>query len=86
LVCGTHQGQRSKPREQAGHMTASDKCTNLIKNVLLCRSHPHMLFAAQITKGRSGPKAVVYASTPPKKTLWGDTKVTCFYFRNRHDA
>ncbi|MFT6944793.1 MAG: hypothetical protein ACJAUW_001370, partial [Yoonia sp.] len=43
---GTHQGQRSKPREQAGHMTASDKCTNLIKNVLLCRSHPHMPFAA----------------------------------------
>ncbi|SHL80776.1 hypothetical protein SAMN05444414_14413, partial [Roseovarius marisflavi] len=31
----------SKPRKQAGHMTASDKCTNLIKNVLLCRSHPH---------------------------------------------
>ncbi|MFT5342416.1 MAG: hypothetical protein ACI9BH_001630, partial [Paracoccaceae bacterium] len=29
----------------AGHMTASDKCTNLIKNVLLCRSHPHMPFA-----------------------------------------
>jgi hypothetical protein len=27
-------------------MTASDKCTNLIKNVLLCRSHPHMPFAA----------------------------------------
>ena len=27
-------------------MTASDKCTNLIKNVLLCRSHPHTPFAA----------------------------------------
>ncbi len=25
-------------------MTASDKCTNQIKNVLLCRSHPHRLF------------------------------------------
>ncbi|MEX1663701.1 hypothetical protein AB4874_19140, partial [Thioclava sp. 15-R06ZXC-3] len=46
-VCGTHQGQRSKPRKQAGHMTASDKCTNQIKNVLLCRSHPHMPFAAK---------------------------------------
>ena len=46
LVCGTHQGQRSKPRKQAGHMTASDKCTNPIKYVLLCRSHPHKIFAA----------------------------------------
>jgi hypothetical protein len=27
-------------------MTASDKCTNLIKYVLLCRSHPHRTFAA----------------------------------------
>jgi len=27
-------------------MTASDKCTNLIKYVLLCRSHPHKTFAA----------------------------------------
>jgi len=35
LVRGTHQGQQSKPREQAGHMTASDKCTNQITNVLL---------------------------------------------------
>ena len=26
-------------------MTASDKCTNLIKYVLLCRSHPHRTFA-----------------------------------------
>ena len=26
-------------------MTASDKCTNLIKYVLLCRSHPHTTFA-----------------------------------------
>ena len=25
-------------------MTASDKCTNLIKYVLLCRSHPHKTF------------------------------------------
>ena len=29
-------------------MTASDKCTNLIKNVLLCRSHPHRTFAAGV--------------------------------------
>ncbi len=46
LVCRTHQGQRSKPRKQAGHKTASDQCTNHIKNVLLCRSHPHRTFAA----------------------------------------
>ena len=44
--CPEREGQRSKPRKQAGHMTASDKCTNLIKNVLLCRSHPHKTFAA----------------------------------------
>ncbi|PVA08444.1 hypothetical protein DC366_19255 [Pelagivirga sediminicola] len=31
-------------------MTASDKCTNQIKNVLLCRSHPHRTFAAPQTK------------------------------------
>ncbi|MGB5863152.1 MAG: hypothetical protein WBG95_02535 [Sulfitobacter sp.] len=28
-------------------MTASDKCTNLIKNVLLCRSHPHRPFVVR---------------------------------------
>ncbi len=33
-----------KPRKQAGHMTASDKGTNHLKNVLLCRGHPHMPF------------------------------------------
>jgi len=38
--------QRSRPRKQAGHMTASDKCTNLSKNTLLCGSHPHRKFAA----------------------------------------
>ena len=31
-------------------MTASDKCTNQIKNVLLCRSHPHRTFAALNTE------------------------------------
>jgi hypothetical protein len=31
---------------QREHMTASDKCTNLIKYVLLCKSHPHRIFAA----------------------------------------
>nr|WP_254440122.1 transposase [Ruegeria atlantica] len=45
LVCGTHQGQRSKPRKQAGHITASDKCTNQIKKDLLRRSHSHIPFA-----------------------------------------
>ena len=38
------EGQRSKPRKQAGHMTASDQCTNRIKYVLLCKSHPHKAF------------------------------------------
>jgi len=33
-------------------MTASDKCTNQIKNVLLCRSHPHRPFAARFTTVR----------------------------------
>ncbi len=32
-------------------MTASDKCTNQIKNVLLCRSHPHKSFAAVANSG-----------------------------------
>ena len=43
-------GQRSKSRKQAGHMTASDKCTYQIKKGLLCRSHPHRAFAAPFTK------------------------------------
>ncbi len=33
-------------------MTASDKCTNQIKNVLLCRSHPHRTFAAFLQRFR----------------------------------
>jgi transposase len=41
-VCGTLQGQRSKPRKQAGHLIASDKGTKHIENVLLCWGHPHM--------------------------------------------
>ena len=32
--------------QKAGHMTASDKRTNLVKNVLLYRSHPPNLRGA----------------------------------------
>ena len=39
-------------------MTASDKCTNQIKNVLLCRSHPHKTLAQKIADGHSdSPKS-----------------------------
>ncbi|AGI69247.1 hypothetical protein OAN307_c37940 [Octadecabacter antarcticus 307] len=36
---------------QREHMTASDKCTNLIKYVFLCRSHPHTTLATQMKRG-----------------------------------
>ena len=36
------------------HMTASDKCTNLIKYVLLCKSHPHRTFAASASEWWEG--------------------------------
>ncbi|WP_252729739.1 hypothetical protein [Pacificibacter marinus] len=41
-------------------MTASDKCTNLIKNVLLCRSHPHRAFAALAPMTAFGNRGYLY--------------------------
>ncbi|WP_227287954.1 IS110 family transposase [Boseongicola sp. H5] len=42
LVSGNHQGQQPRAlRQQAGHTTASDRRSYQLKNVLLCRSHPH---------------------------------------------
>ena len=58
LVSGNHQGQRPRaPRKQAGHKTASDYCPNQLKNILLCRKHPHKTFATIITDNR--PKAAL---------------------------
>ncbi|WP_208989200.1 hypothetical protein, partial [Pseudovibrio sp. POLY-S9] len=37
------------PRKQAGHMTASDKGTDHLKNVLQSRSHPHKPFGSTST-------------------------------------
>ena len=51
LVGGFLDYSRPQVREQPGHMTASDKRTNQIKNVLLCRCHPHTIFAASAELG-----------------------------------
>ncbi len=37
-------------------MTASDKSTNHIKNILLCRGHPHMPFGQGAAIDRKEPK------------------------------
>jgi len=57
-------------------MAASDKGTDYIKNVLLCRGHPHtpfatpqqfstlgsiLPFAAVVSSGRNGPFVIVMA-------------------------
>ncbi|WP_300067671.1 hypothetical protein [uncultured Ruegeria sp.] len=43
--------QASTLPSETTKLTASDKCTNQIKYVLLCRSHPHRTFAAVAVLG-----------------------------------
>lgn len=47
LVSGSYQVQWQRaPRNETGHATAPDRRSHQLKNLLLCRSHPHRASAA----------------------------------------